>query len=136
MCLGFWRLQLVALALVTLVTCSQGQDVNASHSTDQIEQNPQTLTGCLNKDKNADEFNLEEENGEVWRVKGDSLELLAQVGHTVTIIGNSLPADDQVQRTGAKAKGTQATSRHPRQIAVANLTRVSDGCQNDLRLLP
>ena len=126
-----WRLQLVAFVLVTLATCSHGQDVDASHSTDQVDQNPRTLTGCLNKAKNADEFNLEEENGEVWRVKGDSLELLAQVGHTVTIIGNSLP-DDQVQRTGAKAKGTQAASKHPRQIAVAMLTRVSDGCQNDL----
>ena len=136
MCLAFWRLQLVALALVTLVTYSQGQDVNVSHSTDQIEQNPRTLTGCLNKDKNADEFNLEEENGEVWRVKGDSRELLAQVGHTVTVIGDTLSADDQVQRTGPEAKTTQAAAKHLRQIAVANLTRVSDGCQNDLPLLP
>ena len=136
MCLGVWRLQLVALALVSLATCSKGQDVNASHSTDQIEQNPRTLTGCLDKDKNADEFKFQEENGEVWRVKGGSLELVAQVGHTVTIIGTSLPADDQVQRKGAKAKGTQAVSKHPRQIVVAMLARVSDGCQNDLRLLP
>ena len=132
----FLRLQLVALVLVTVGTCSQGQDVYASHSTDQIEENPRTLTGCLSKGENADEFELQEENGEVWRVKGDSRELLAQVGHTVTIIGNSLSADDQVQRTGPEAKGTQAASKQSRQIAVANLARVSDGCQNDLPTLP
>ena len=131
-----WRLPLVAFVLVSLATCSHGQDFNASHSTDQIEQNPRTLTGCLDKDKNADEFELQEENGEVWRVKGDDLALLAQVGHTVIIIGDSLPADDQVQRTGANVKRTQSASKHPRRIAVAMLTRVSDGCQSDLRLLP
>lgn len=111
--------------------------MKASHSSEQIEQNPQTLTGCLDKSEQANEFTLHAEDGKVWQVKGDSRALLAQVGHTVTVFGDSHYPEYQIEpTTAANANGTRAASRYPREITVTNLTRVSDGCQDDLPVLP
>jgi hypothetical protein len=46
-----------------------------------------TLTGCLQKAEDANEYNLTTKNGGTWEVKSDNVKLAPHVGHTMTITG-------------------------------------------------
>src|SRR5438552_247809 len=46
-----------------------------------------TLTGCLAKGDDANEFNLTTAKGATWEAESDSVKLGDHVGHTVTITG-------------------------------------------------
>jgi len=122
-----WRLQLAVFIVVSLTVCSRGQEVKASHSSEQIEQNPQTLTGCLDKSEQANEFTLHAEDGKVWQVKGDSRALLAQVGHTVTVFGDSHYPEYQIEPCERWLSG-----RSTRSSLIAKPLTV---CGSSLRLL-
>ena len=81
------------------------------------------------------EFTLQAEGGGRWRVKGDRTQLALQVGHTVTLSGDTTSAKTQNDETSVAAdKKTKVAHSNLYQITVTNLVRVSDGCQNDLPL--
>jgi hypothetical protein len=127
---------MAALVILGSTMCSPAQDVKSNHASDQTELSRQTLTGCLLKGEQPDEFKLEVEEGGVWRIKGDNRELLAEVGQTVTVSGDSPTPDAQTESAGniGNSTGTPKGVTPPRQLTVVNLVRVSDGCQNDLGL--
>ena len=126
---------LALLVVVSLASFLMGQDARGSKTSQDADQNPWTLTGCLYKGEKAGEFKLQAEDGGVWRVAGDKRELGLQVGHTVTLSGDISSAESQTDKEAVPADKEASVAPHLRNlITVTTLARVSDGCQSDLPL--
>ncbi len=91
-----------------------------------------TLTGCLQKGEDANEYNLTAKGGGTWEIKSDSVKLDEHVGHTVKITGVVANATAHGMKEDAKEEmkehgmDTHAERGH---MTVTNLTMVSDACQ-------
>ncbi|MGA3319065.1 MAG: hypothetical protein ABSC64_21825 [Candidatus Korobacteraceae bacterium] len=132
----FLVFSLALFVIVSLTRFVTGQDAKGSGSSNAADQNARTLTGCLQKGANANEFNLQAEDGGLWRVKGDSTQLALQVGHAVTLSGDTSSAETQSDETSVAAdENAKVAHSNRHQITVTNLVQVSDGCQNDLKAI-
>ena len=92
-----------------------------------------TLTGCLQKAEDANEYNLATKNGGTWEVKSDSVKLAPHVGHTMTITGvvsnATLHGVKEDVRAEAKEHGVGKDSTEHGHMTVTNAKMVSDSCQ-------
>ena len=59
----------------------------AQDTTKTTHKKTRTLTGCLRKGEDANEYNLTTKKGSTWELKSDSVNLGEHVGHTVKITG-------------------------------------------------
>jgi hypothetical protein len=59
----------------------------AQDTTKSTHKKTRTLTGCLQKGEDANEYNLTAKGGGTWEIKSDSVKLDEHVGHTVKIVG-------------------------------------------------
>ena len=83
-----------------------------------------TLTGCLAKSDDANEYNLTTGKGGTWEVKSDSVDLAPHVGHTVTVTGVVSNAAMHGMKEDAKAEAKE----HGHLTATA-VKMVSDSCK-------
>jgi len=91
-----------------------------------------TITGCLQRDDEGNvKFKLLSEEGGVWEVSSDGLDLASSVGHTVKVTGHVDPAGASPDEGAAKPQESGKAVRK-RQLSATSLVKVSDGCQNDL----
>jgi len=92
-----------------------------------------TLTGCLQKGEDANEYNLTAKNGGTWEVKSDSVKLDEHVGHTVTITGvvshSKMHGMKEDAKEEAKEHGMDKKATEHGHMTVTHLTMVSDTCQ-------
>jgi hypothetical protein len=92
-----------------------------------------TLTGCLQKAEDANEYNLTTKNGGTWEVKSDSVKLAPHVGHTMTITGvvsnATLHGVKEDVKGEAREHGVDKDSTEHGHMTVTNATMVSDSCQ-------
>ena len=93
-----------------------------------------TLTGCLQKGDDANEYKLTTAKGGTWEIKSDSLKLGDHVGHTVTITGVVSNAKMHGMKEDAKAEakehGMDKDSTEHGHMTVTDLSMVSDSCKN------
>src|SRR5579864_3630144 len=76
------KLAMAFLALLLLAGRAAAQDTSsATHN------KTRTLTGCLQKGDDADEYKLTTAKGSTWELKSNGHKLSTHVGHTVTITG-------------------------------------------------
>src|SRR4029077_13124316 len=59
----------------------------AQDTTETTHKKTRTLTGCLQKGDDANEYKLTTAKGGTWEIKSDTVNLGNHVGHTVTITG-------------------------------------------------
>ena len=104
----------------------------AQDTTKAAHKKTRTLTGCLQKGDDANEYNFTTKGGGTWEIKSDSVKLDEHVGHTVKITGvvSNATAHGMKEDTKEEMKehgmDTHAERGH---MTVTNLTMVSDTCQ-------
>jgi hypothetical protein len=92
-----------------------------------------TLTGCLQKGEDVNEYNLTTKGGATWEIKSDSVKLDEHIGHTVTVTGAVSHHKEHAMKEDAKAEmkehGMDKDAKEHGHMTVTDLTMVSDTCQ-------
>jgi hypothetical protein len=104
----------------------------AQDTTKTTHKKARTLTGCLQKGEDANEYNLATKDGGTWEIKSDSIKLDEHVGHTVKITGvvpNAM-AHGMKEDTKEEMKehGMDKHATEHGHLTVTDLTMVSDTC--------
>ena len=85
-----------------------------------------TVTGCLQKGDEADEFALTGDDGKLYDLKSSSVKLAEHVGHKVTVSGKfKAEAYEKGEEKEAKERGKKEAG----DITVSSLKMVSSSCQ-------
>ena len=104
----------------------------AQDTTKTTHKKTRTLTGCLQKGDDAQEYKLTTAKGGTWEIKSDSLKLGDHVGHTVTITGvvsnATLHGAKEDAKAEAKEHGVDKDSTEHGNMTVTYLKMVSDPC--------
>ena len=105
----------------------------AQGTTKETHKKTRTLTGCLQKGEDANEYNFTAKDGGKWEIKSDSVKLDEHVGHTVKITGVVLNATAHGMKEDAKDEmkehGVNKNATERGHMTVTNLTMVSGTCQ-------
>jgi hypothetical protein len=105
----------------------------AQDTTKTTHKKTRTLSGCLQKSDDANEYRLTTAKGATWEIKSDTLKLGDHVGHTVTLTGVVSNAKMHGMKEDAKAEakehGVDKDSTEHGHMTVTNLTMVSDTCK-------
>src|ERR1700737_1711922 len=120
---------LVLFLFAGTAAMATGQD-----TTKTTHKKTRTLTGCLQKGDDANEYKLTTAKGGTWEIKSDSLNLGDHVGHKVEVTGVVSPPTmhgvKEDAKSEAKEHGVDKHSTEHRHITVTNLKMVSESCQN------
>jgi hypothetical protein len=123
------KIMMAVLALFVSASIS-GPSANAKKTT---HKKTRTLTGCLQKSDDANEYNLTTAKGSTWEVKSDSADLAAHVGHTVTVTGVVSNAKMHGMKEDAKAEakehGMDKKEKEHGHLSATAVTMVSDSCK-------
>jgi len=87
-----------------------------------------SVTGCLQKGDEADEFSLTGDNGKLYGLRSSSVKLADHVGHKVTVTGNFKPEGYEKDEDEAK-ENKEGGKKEAGDIQVAKLKMVSDSCK-------
>jgi hypothetical protein len=105
----------------------------AQDTTKTTHKKTRTLTGCLQKGDDANEYNLAAKGGGTWEIKSDSVKLEEHVGHTVKITGvvSNAKAHGMKEDTKEEMKehGMDKGATEHGHMTVTDLTMVSETCQ-------
>ncbi|HXM23014.1 MAG TPA: hypothetical protein VN948_17285 [Terriglobales bacterium] len=105
----------------------------AQDTTKTTHKKTRTLTGCLQKGDDANEYNFTSKDGGTWELKSDSVKLDDHVGHTVKIMGVVSNATAHGMKEDAKSEmkehGMDKNATERGHMTVTDLTMVSDTCQ-------
>ena len=119
---------IAVIMLATVVGLATAQD-----ATKATQKKTRTLTGCLQKGEDANEYNLTTKGGATWEIKSDSVKLDEHVGHTVTVTGVVAHRKAHAMKEDTKAEmkehGMDKDSKEHGHITVTGLTMVSETCQ-------
>ena len=106
---------------------------SADDTTKTTHKKIRTLTGCLQKGEDANEYNFTAKDGGTWEIKSDSVKLDDHVGHTVKIVGVVSNATAHGMKEDAKSEmkehGMDKHATERGHLTVTDLTMVSDTCQ-------
>jgi hypothetical protein len=104
----------------------------AQDTTKTTHKKTRTLTGCLGKGDDANEYKLTTAKGATWEIKSDTVKLGGHVAHTVTITGvvsnATLHAGKEDAKAEAKEHGMDKSSTEHGHMTVTHLKMVSDSC--------
>ena len=85
-----------------------------------------TVTGCLQKGDEANEFSITGEDGKNYDLTSSAVDLAKHVGHKVTVTGTFKPESYEKEK-GEKEANEKAPEAGD--IRVTNLKMVSDSCK-------
>jgi hypothetical protein len=86
-----------------------------------------TVTGCLQKGDEADEFSLTGDDGKRYDLRSSSVKLADHVGHKVTVAGSFKPEGNERDEDEAKEK--ENGNKEVGDIQVKTLKMVSESCK-------
>lgn len=115
------RLLVSAVLYFVLVFCA----ATAVFAQSKKQAQKMTLTGCLQKGDEANEFSLTGEDGKTYQLRNSAVDLSKHVGHKVTITG-TFKAE---KKEGQSAEYDQKEATEVGQIRVTDLTMISDKCK-------
>ena len=87
-----------------------------------------TVTGCLQKGDEANEFSITGEDGKSYDLTSSSVELSKHVGHKVTVTG-TFKAESYAKEKGEKKANEKKEAPEAGDIRVTSLKMVSDSCK-------
>jgi len=87
-----------------------------------------TVTGCLQKGDEADEFSLTGEDGKTYGLRSSAVDLSKHLGHKVTVTG-MLKAESYEKEKGETEENEKKEAVEAGNIRVTNLKMVSDACK-------
>ena len=117
---------LVRFILIFLLTVCVLAFVSSAQQKNGNKGGNKTVTGCLQKGDEADEFSLTGDDGKVYDLKSSSVKLAEHVGHKVTVSGTFKP--ESYEKDEAK-EGKESGKKEAGDIQVSNLKMVSSSCQ-------
>jgi hypothetical protein len=104
----------------------------AQDTTKTTHKKTRTLTGCLQKGEDANEYKLTAKDGGTWEIKSDAVKLDEHVGHTVKVTGvvpnamaHGMKEDTKEEM---KENGMDKHATEHGHLTVTDLTMVSDTC--------
>ena len=123
----------IAMTVVALfVFTSTARLATAQDTTETTHKKTRTLTGCLQKGDDANEYKLTTTKGDTWEIKSDTVKLEDHVTHTVTITGvvsnATLHGAKEDAKAEAKEHGIDKDSTEHGHMTVTDLKMVSDSC--------
>ena len=137
------RLMLISIVLALLVSLMALAQDATKPSDDQAKQDntkaaPQenqeksasqtkTVTGCLQKGDQPDEFSIRGEDGKSWELRSSTVKLVDHVGHQVTVTGSpsrEAKAEEKKEGQVEKAAGKEELG----ELRVTGLKMVSQSC--------
>jgi len=121
----------IGLIAVLIFACTVGR-ITAQDTTKPTHKKTRTLSGCLQKGEDANEYNLTTKSGGTWEIKSDSVKLEEHVGHAVTVTGVVSHPKEHAMKEDAKEEmkehGMDKDAKEHGHMTVTNLTMVSDTC--------
>lgn len=124
----------IAISIVALLLLAGTATLVTAQETTKkkTHQKTRTLTGCLQKGEDANEYNFTSKSGSTWEVKSDTVELAPHVGHTVTLTGAVSHAElhgmKEDVKGEAKEHGMDKKAKEHGHLTVTSLKMVSDSC--------
>jgi hypothetical protein len=126
------HLKIVTGIMAMFILASVGL-ATAQDTTKTTLKKTRTLTGCLQKGDDTNEYNLTTAKGSTWEIKSDSVKLGEHVGHTVTITGvvSNATAHGMKEDTKEEMKehGMDKHATEHGHMTATDLSMVSDTCQ-------
>jgi hypothetical protein len=126
------RLKIAVTVVVLLGFLSFAGLAKAQDTTKTTHKKTRTLTGCLEKGDDANEYRLTTAKGATWEIKSDTVKLGEHVAHTVTITGvvsnATLHGAKEDAKDEAKEHGMDKSSTEHGHMTVTYLKMVSDSC--------
>ena len=127
------KVNLAMASLALLLFAGTAGRATAQDTPSTTHNKTRTLTGCLQKGDDANEYRLTTAKGNTWELKSNGHKLSNHVGHTVTITGVVSNAEmhgaKEDVKTEAKAHGMDKESTEHGHMKVTNLKMVSDSCK-------
>jgi hypothetical protein len=127
------NLKIVTAVVALFMFASAAGLATAQDTTKATHKKTRTLTGCLQKGDDANEYNFTAKGGGTWEIKSDSVKLDEHVGHTVKITGVVSNAMAHGMKEDAKEEmkehGMDKHTAERGHMTVTDLIMVSDGCQ-------
>ena len=89
-----------------------------------------TVTGCLQKGDETDEFSITGEDGKTYGLRSSAVDLSKHLGHKVTVTG-TLKAEsyEKEKEKGESEEHEKKEAVEAGDIRVTNLKMVSDSCK-------
>ena len=87
-----------------------------------------TVTGCLQKGDEADEFSITGEDGKTYGLRSSAVDLSKHLGHKVTVTG-TLKAESYEKEKGESEEHEKKGTVEAGDIRVTSLKMVSDSCK-------
>lgn len=87
-----------------------------------------TVTGCLQKSDEADEFRLTATDGKTYDLRSSSVKLSDHVGHQVTVTGSFKPEGGDKEADESK-EAKEGGKKEAGDIQVQKLKMVSESCK-------
>ena len=116
----FFILAAVSLALSLYVTPAGFAQAKAGGKT--------TVTGCLQKGDESDEFSITGEDGKTYGLRSSAVDLSKHLGHKVTVTG-TLKAESNEKEKGESEEHEKKEAAEAGDIRVTNLKMVSETCK-------
>src|SRR5713101_2009723 len=127
------KVKITMVFLALFVFAATAGLATAQDTTKTTHKKTRSLSGCLQKGDEANEYRLTTAKGGTWEIKSDTLKLGDHVGHTVTLTGVVSNAKMHGMKEDAKAEakehGVDKDSTEHGHMTVTNLTMVSDTCK-------
>jgi hypothetical protein len=127
------NLKIVTGVIALFMFASAAGLATGQDTTKATHKKTRSLTGCLQKGEDANEYNLTSKDGATWEIKSDNLKLDGHVGHTVTVTGVVSHHKEHAMKEDAKAEmkehGMDKDAKEHGHMTVTDLTMVSDTCQ-------
>jgi ABC-type sugar transport system substrate-binding protein len=123
----------IAMAFLALFAfAGAAAQATAQDTTKTTHKKTRTLTGCLQKGDDANEYKLTTAQGGTWEIKSDTVKLGNHVSHTVTITGvvsnATLHGVKEDAKDEAKEHGMNKDSTEHGHMTVTYLKMVSESC--------
>jgi len=87
---------------------------------------PVTVTGCLQKGDEADEYSIISEDGKRYGLRSKTVGLSKHVGHEVTVTGTQMREENEEKE---KKEAKESGGGEYADLRVTNLKMVSDACK-------
>ena len=137
------RLMLVSIVLALLVSLTALAQDTMKPSDDQAKQDtakaaPQetpeksasktkTVTGCLQKGDQPDQFSITAEDGKSWELRSSTVKLADHVGHQVMITGSPTHESKAEEKKEGQVENA-AEKKEVGELRVTSLKMVSQSC--------
>jgi ABC-type sugar transport system substrate-binding protein len=126
------KIKITMAFLVLFMFAATSGLATAQDTTKTTHKKTRTLTGCLQKGDDANEYRLTTAKGGTWEIKSDTLKLGEHVGHTVTITGvvsnATLHGAKEDAKAEAKEHGIDKDSTEHGHMTGTHLKMVSESC--------